>query len=233
MTDILPKPVLDNLTGEPTTEYMREFNRAAGAAVWGYSLSTAVEAAAFKDDQCFNSFVYGWAAERERRGYPATNIRPQVEAVNAERYGRGKEADASIRPGSIAPLPHGIKPGDFIVSQPVQSGKTAAGMAELQRLGQEADATASSVDATLAERGKRYGAFTDHAAVAQRIKEVFYGYERSTKWYSLTPDQREGLEMIAHKIARILTGDPNYSDSWHDIAGYAKLVDDRLKKEGK
>jgi hypothetical protein len=34
--------------------------------------------------------------------------------------------------------------------------------------------------------------------------------------------------MICHKIARILNGDPNYADSWVDIAGYAQLVADRL-----
>ena len=37
--------------------------------------------------------------------------------------------------------------------------------------------------------------------------------------------------MIFHKIGRIVNGDPNYADSWHDIAGYAKLVEDRLNKE--
>jgi hypothetical protein len=42
-------------------------------------------------------------------------------------------------------------------------------------------------------------------------------------------DQREALDMIAHKIGRILNGDPNYADSWVDIAGYAKLVADRLE----
>jgi hypothetical protein len=35
--------------------------------------------------------------------------------------------------------------------------------------------------------------------------------------------------MIAHKIARIINGDETYSDSWADIAGYAKLVADRLE----
>lgn len=37
--------------------------------------------------------------------------------------------------------------------------------------------------------------------------------------------------MIAVKIARILVGDCNHPDHWHDIAGYATLVADRL--EGK
>lgn len=34
--------------------------------------------------------------------------------------------------------------------------------------------------------------------------------------------------MIFNKVARILNGNPNYADSWVDIAGYAKLVSDRL-----
>ncbi len=35
--------------------------------------------------------------------------------------------------------------------------------------------------------------------------------------------------MIAHKLARICNGDPDYGDSWRDIAGYATLVADRLE----
>jgi hypothetical protein len=44
----------------------------------------------------------------------------------------------------------------------------------------------------------------------------------------LEDDQAEALEMIANKIARILNGDPDYADSWTDIAGYATLVAERL-----
>jgi len=35
--------------------------------------------------------------------------------------------------------------------------------------------------------------------------------------------------MICHKISRIVNGDPNYKDSWHDIIGYAKLIEDKLE----
>ena len=45
--------------------------------------------------------------------------------------------------------------------------------------------------------------------------------------------QREGLKAILQKIARILNGDPNYADNWHDIQGYARLVEERLPKETK
>lgn len=77
----------------------------------------------------------------------------------------------------------------------------------------------------LAERGSRYGSFETHAFITQRLKAVM---TQAPKWPELKDDQIEALEMIAHKIGRILNGDPNYVDSWDDIAGYAKLVSDRL-----
>ncbi len=81
------------------------------------------------------------------------------------------------------------------------------------------------IDATLKERGARYGKFVDHARCAQRLKEVVSDELGAKK---LDDDMQEAIDMVMHKIARIITGDPHYADSWHDIAGYAKLVDDRL-----
>ena len=84
----------------------------------------------------------------------------------------------------------------------------------------------NDIAATLAERGKRYGEFAGHAFVSQALKSNITNHHA---WVSLADDQREALEMIAHKIARILNGDPDYHDNWHDIAGYATLVANRLK----
>lgn len=78
---------------------------------------------------------------------------------------------------------------------------------------------------TLTERGSRYGKFTEHARVTQAIKRAM---EDSPNWKGLADDQRECLEMIAHKMGRILNGDPDFHDSWHDIEGYTHLVSDRL-----
>ena len=83
-----------------------------------------------------------------------------------------------------------------------------------------------TVDAVLAERGKRYGSFTGHAAITQALKDVM---RKAPNWDKLAPDQKEALEMNAHKVGRILNGDPDYDDSWVDIAGYSKLVADRLQ----
>jgi uncharacterized protein (UPF0297 family) len=83
----------------------------------------------------------------------------------------------------------------------------------------------STIDATLAERGSRYGAFAGHAKITQEIKNAM---SNGTKWVALEDDQKEALEMVAHKIGRILNGDPNYIDSWTDIIGYTRLVEARL-----
>lgn len=81
------------------------------------------------------------------------------------------------------------------------------------------------IEETLAERGSRYGSFDEHARITQAIKRAMAD---SPNWSKLADDQRETLEMIAHKAGRILNGDPDYHDSWHDIIGYTKLVADRL-----
>ena len=84
----------------------------------------------------------------------------------------------------------------------------------------------TDIDKVLEERGSRYGDFDQHAAITQAIKRVM---RESPNWSRLAPDQVEALEMVAHKIGRILNGDPDYADSWVDIAGYAKLVSRRLE----
>lgn len=77
------------------------------------------------------------------------------------------------------------------------------------------------IDAVLSERGGTHGAFKDNAAGAQRIKDILRDGEN---WRRMSDVQRESLDMIAHKIARILSGNPFYRDHWVDIAGYAKLA---------
>ncbi len=86
----------------------------------------------------------------------------------------------------------------------------------------------SNINETLAARGQRYGDFKNHARISRQIKNVLMEQEG---WSALSPSQCEALDMIAHKIARILNGDPNYADSWHDIAGYAVLVEQELNEE--
>ena len=76
-------------------------------------------------------------------------------------------------------------------------------------------------------RPNTHGEFRDVAAVDQATKDLWRSRQN---WEHLLPHQRCALEMIAHKIGRILSGDPHFRDHWIDIAGYAQLVADRCQK---
>ena len=83
------------------------------------------------------------------------------------------------------------------------------------------------VNELLNERETRYGRFENHAQLTQNLKATLHA---APKWHALSASQKESLEMICHKIARVLNGDPDYVDNWTDIAGYAVLVESELKK---
>lgn len=85
----------------------------------------------------------------------------------------------------------------------------------------------TDIKQTLNERGKRYGSFKGHAEVAQRLKVVVQE-ELETREKFLSPVQQEAVDMILHKLARIVNGDANYIENWRDICGYSQLVVDVL-----
>lgn len=84
----------------------------------------------------------------------------------------------------------------------------------------------SPTDALLIERSATHGDFSVHAAATCALKDIMATFDN---WQRLDVTQREALDMIAHKIGRILAGDPNFKDHWDDIAGYARLVAQRLE----
>jgi len=85
------------------------------------------------------------------------------------------------------------------------------------------------IDHTLEQRGQKYGEFPEHARITQNIKDAM---RDSPNWTRLTPAMKEALEMNAHKIGRILNGDPNFHDSWYDIIGYTRLIEKDLVPPG-
>lgn len=84
---------------------------------------------------------------------------------------------------------------------------------------------AEALQATLDQRGSRYGKFADNSRVFHEFMTMVanspVGLEKR-----ITPTQHHALSNIGTKIARILTGDPNYDDNWRDIAGYATIMVD-------
>ena len=86
------------------------------------------------------------------------------------------------------------------------------------------------VDEILAGRGARYGDFTDHARICQRLKLVIEAELSLQKQRPLPHIHKQALDVICDKIARIINGDESYVDNWDDIAGYAQLVSDRIRR---
>jgi hypothetical protein len=86
----------------------------------------------------------------------------------------------------------------------------------------------TNVDQVLDSRAKDYGKFIEGAEIMQMLKRLVHNYieDRGTP---LAFDQREAIDMIIHKLGRIINGNPDKVDHWVDIAGYAKLVAERLE----
>ena len=99
----------------------------------------------------------------------------------------------------------------------------AAGSAPL-----EIEMYEDEVDATLDARAVDYGKFIEGAEVMQMLKRVVQA-ALNNRDKTLAHDQAEAMDMIIHKIGRIVNGNPDVVDHWLDIAGYAKLVADRLE----
>jgi len=141
-----------------------------------------------------------------KQGYSASQIRDRIGvsynyAWKLEKAFRAK-AEVEVE---VEPQP---QPGEYVV---VEGAKSV-----------------QEIDAILNERGSRYGNFLDHARVTYKLKEVARSFAEE-KGKTFAVDQCEAMDMIFHKLGRILNGDPNYADSWVDIAGYAQLVADRLQ----
>ena len=77
------------------------------------------------------------------------------------------------------------------------------------------------------ERVEKYNGlpYVLRARAAQEIKDAI----QLNALVPLDHSMREALDMIAHKIARIIAGNPEDIDSWVDIAGYAELVVEELQ----
>lgn len=84
-----------------------------------------------------------------------------------------------------------------------------------------------SVEETIKDRDSKYGSFADYCAISFNLKANM----KFAKNGRISPLHREALDMIFCKIARILNGDPSLVDNWHDIAGYALLVEKELIKD--
>lgn len=84
-----------------------------------------------------------------------------------------------------------------------------------------------NIDNTLEERGSTHGDFYRASVYWDIVVDAMHN---TPNWASLAPAQRRALTTIIDKTARILHGDYDFIDNWHDIIGYARLVERELEK---
>ena len=78
-------------------------------------------------------------------------------------------------------------------------------------------------------RERTHGSYPSTAKLSQALKDTM---KSGPNWISLSDAQAESLEMIALKIARILSGNPDYADHWDDVIGYARLARPETEAQG-
>ena len=76
----------------------------------------------------------------------------------------------------------------------------------------------TDINKTLDERGARYGTYMNVAKTSQLLKGIL-AQAMNDNPNDVSYDMRESIDLICNKLSRIVNGDPNYDDSWHDIAG--------------
>lgn len=74
----------------------------------------------------------------------------------------------------------------------------------------------------LDERARTHGNFRQTARIAQALKDVM---RSAPNWNTASAVRRECWEMMATKLARQLSGDPDHPDHDADLAGYDALAD--------
>jgi len=86
-----------------------------------------------------------------------------------------------------------------------------------------------SIKDTLHDRGASYGDFKTHAKISQAFKLLLE--ELCTETEKVLPDyQQEAIQMVFHKLGRVVNGDHMYIDSWRDMVGYLQLVVDIMEQ---
>lgn len=88
---------------------------------------------------------------------------------------------------------------------------------------------AEAIEETLKTRGNVHGDFVSSAVFKDAVGKII----RMTPNYDrMDAACHQAMFMIVEKMGRILYGDPIFADHWHDISGYAKLIDNAIT-EGK
>lgn len=90
--------------------------------------------------------------------------------------------------------------------------------------------TKETVQETLDERGVNYGSYEVGTTLRAEIMQlILNSYKLNNGGNDMPKFYEIAILDIVNKLSR-LASCPTHVDSWHDIQGYAKLVEDLVKK---
>lgn len=85
----------------------------------------------------------------------------------------------------------------------------------------------SNIEETLAQRGAVYGDYKGGTELRASIMGIIEGRHLKVTGKPMKRTHSIFIFDIVNKLSRLSTT-PDHLDTWHDIAGYAKLVEDTL-----
>lgn len=85
------------------------------------------------------------------------------------------------------------------------------------------------IENILSTREKTHGEFEHNSLFIQDCKDI--ARANPAYWEHLPPTVRESIDMILHKLGRVIYGDYEFKDHWLDIQGYAQLIIDEIENK--
>jgi hypothetical protein len=85
--------------------------------------------------------------------------------------------------------------------------------------------SSTELSGTLQERNGTHGDYHVQSSCTEYIESAL---RTGRNWDELPAFCKHALKMVSVKLGRILSGDWSHVDHWHDIQGYAGLVEKQL-----
>lgn len=87
----------------------------------------------------------------------------------------------------------------------------------------------NSLNNTLSQRGAIYGDYEEGSIFIANVMQEMESSRKRQGYLPLTEENRVHINYILLKLTRIMIT-PDHVDSWHDLAGYAKLTEEVYEK---
>ncbi len=88
-----------------------------------------------------------------------------------------------------------------------------------------------TIDQTLKKRGSIYGDYGEVVAIRTGIMELLMKHYEEVNGEPMPEAWKTMFGDIVLKLVRA-SGKPTYPDSWHDLAGYATLIERKINEIG-